>query len=369
MAPPKKGPFSGRRIVPVQSTTNYFDRFFVVTRKSESNETFQTVSPFLVQKAVTATVGEVTSIKKMRSGDLLVEVNSRKQAQQMQKLKALASISISVKPHNSLNMSKGVITCGELLNIPVDEIVHEMKSQGVVDVRRITIWRDGQRLETKHHILTFKTTNLPEFAYAGYIKLPVRPYIPNPLRCFQCQRFGHSKANCRGSLTCARCAEKGHDSQQCDSKEKCVNCNGDHPSYSRICQPLTTKTKTAEKITESDTEQSMNSIHETPAPPKPKRKSKSKSQTSLTLNLAKRGLSGKDIPLKLKKSTLKNSVALGLATQGVAHKDLTSIFGGISNNPDIKLHPSEDESELDMSFEDQATPANVSTHSPSKTDS
>ncbi|GFS63577.1 putative RNA-directed DNA polymerase from transposon X-element [Trichonephila clavipes] len=41
----------------------------------------------------------------------------------------------------------------------------------------------------------------------AYLHCPVRPYIPNPLRCFQCQRFGHSKTTCRGQPTCARCAE------------------------------------------------------------------------------------------------------------------------------------------------------------------
>ncbi|XP_055924575.1 uncharacterized protein LOC129956668 [Argiope bruennichi] len=167
----------------------------------------------------------------MRSGDLLVEVNSRKQAQQIQKLKALGNVPITVSPHQSLNTSKGVITCGELLNVPIDIIKSEMKPQGVIDVRCITIRRNGQLLETKHHILTFQTPKLPEFVYAGYIRRPVRQYIPNPLRCFQCQRFGH----CRGSLTCARCAEKGHDSQECFAQEKCVNCKGDHPSFSRSC--------------------------------------------------------------------------------------------------------------------------------------
>ncbi|KAF8784265.1 hypothetical protein HNY73_009969 [Argiope bruennichi] len=67
------------------------------------------------------------------------------------------------------------------------------------------------------------------------MNLAVRPFIPNLLRCFQCQRFGHSKTNYRGTLTCDRCAEKGHDSQQCTTPEKCVNCSSDHTSFSRLC--------------------------------------------------------------------------------------------------------------------------------------
>ncbi|GBL94242.1 hypothetical protein AVEN_16772-1 [Araneus ventricosus] len=56
------------------------------------------------------------------------------------------------------------------------------------------------------------------------ICVSVRPYISNPLRCFKCQRFGHSQTSCRGTLTCARCAEVGHESTVCTAKEKCVNC-------------------------------------------------------------------------------------------------------------------------------------------------
>ncbi|GFV89617.1 hypothetical protein TNCV_1575901 [Trichonephila clavipes] len=62
----------------------------------------------------------------------------------------------------------------------------------------------------------------------AYIRCPVRPYIPNPLRCFQCQRYGHSKNVCRGQPTCPRCGESGHDSADCKKKEQCLNCEANH---------------------------------------------------------------------------------------------------------------------------------------------
>ncbi|GBM71023.1 hypothetical protein AVEN_156295-1, partial [Araneus ventricosus] len=129
----------------------------------------------------------------------------------------------------------GVISCGELLHESVEKITEELSSQGVTHVRRITIRRDGQLLNTKHLILTFDSAKLPEHIKAGYMRLSVRPYIPNPLRCFKCQRFGHSKTSCRGTLTCARCAEVGHESNDCTRTEKCVNCKGEHTSFSRNC--------------------------------------------------------------------------------------------------------------------------------------
>ncbi|GFT26337.1 uncharacterized protein TNCV_263841 [Trichonephila clavipes] len=171
----------------------------------------------------------------MRSGDLFLEVASAKQSSALRTLRKMAHIDITVVPHNTLNYSRGVISAADLLNVSTEEIKENMVDQKVCEVRRITIRRDGQVLNTKHLILTFSTPELPQSVKAAYLHCPVRPYIPNPLRCFQCQRFGHSKTVCRGQPTCSRCAEVGHDSADCKAKERCVNCKGDHSSFSRSC--------------------------------------------------------------------------------------------------------------------------------------
>ncbi|GBM53606.1 hypothetical protein AVEN_105493-1 [Araneus ventricosus] len=129
----------------------------------------------------------------------------------MSKLKSLSTIPVTVNPHATLNSSKEVISCGELLKESGEKITEELKSQEVIHVRRITIRRVGQVLNTKRLILTFDSNKLPEHTKAGYMRLSVTTYIPNPLRCFKCQRFGHSKTSCRGTLTNARCAEVGHE--------------------------------------------------------------------------------------------------------------------------------------------------------------
>ncbi|GBN10831.1 hypothetical protein AVEN_132550-1 [Araneus ventricosus] len=98
------------------------------------------------------------------------------------------------------------------------------------------------------------------------MRLSVRAYIPNPLRCFKCQRFEHLKTSCRGTLTCFRCAEVGHENTDCTRTEKCVNCKGKHTSFSRNCfawkqekETISTKIKKqisyqkARKLTKSQT--------------------------------------------------------------------------------------------------------------------
>ena len=60
-------------------------------------------------------------------------------------------------------------------------------------------------------------------------------YVPNPLRCFNCQKFGHAQNNCKGQKVCARCASRGHDTTDCSSQLKCANCDGDHAAFSKDC--------------------------------------------------------------------------------------------------------------------------------------
>ncbi|GFV01765.1 putative RNA-directed DNA polymerase from transposon X-element [Trichonephila clavipes] len=170
----------------------------------------------------------------MRSGDLFLEVTSAKQSAALKTLRKMAHIDITVVPHRSLNYSRGVISAADLLTVSTEEIKENMLDQNVCDVRRITIRCDRQVLNTRHLILIFSTPEFPQSVKAAYLHCPVRPYIPNPLCCFQCQRFGHSKTVCRGQPTCSRCAEVGHDSADSKAKERCVNCKGGHSSFSRF---------------------------------------------------------------------------------------------------------------------------------------
>ncbi|GFV94164.1 RNA-directed DNA polymerase from mobile element jockey [Trichonephila clavipes] len=150
---------------------------------------------------------------------------------------------LTVSPHKSLNSSRGVISEPDLIFTPETEILEEFSGQGVIQVRRITIKKkkDAEIIPSKHLILTFNNPKLPTTIKAGYLNCKIRPYIPNPLRCFQCQRFGHSHTACRGQLTCSRCATVGHPSTDCTLEPKCVNCSQSHPSDSKLCSQWKTE--------------------------------------------------------------------------------------------------------------------------------
>ncbi|GFW08268.1 uncharacterized protein TNCV_1655831 [Trichonephila clavipes] len=179
--------------------------------------------------------GEPKSVKRLRSGDLLVETNSALQTKSFLLAKSFLNSPVTISPHKTFNSCRGIISETDLLGTPDGEILEGFSSQGVIQVRRITIKKDSTRIPTKHLILTFSSPILLTNIKAGYLNCRIRPYIPNPLRCFKCQRFGHSQTSCRGQLTCSRCVSVGHASTDCSPEPKCVNCLQPHPSDSKIC--------------------------------------------------------------------------------------------------------------------------------------
>ncbi|GFQ73961.1 uncharacterized protein TNCT_223301 [Trichonephila clavata] len=130
----------------------------------------------------------------------------------------------------------GVIYCPDLIPLPNSEIKEELASQGVEAVKRITSIKDGKTVTSPLFILTFSKHTLPESILIGYLNIKTRPYIPNPLRCFRCQSYGHGTASCRSVATCNKCSNTEHASEACTTeRRKCANCKGEHAAYSKIC--------------------------------------------------------------------------------------------------------------------------------------
>lgn len=71
---------------------------------------------------------------------------------------------------------------------------------------------------------------------AWYVKIIVRPYIPNLRRCFKCPKICHTSHTCWGKKTCSKCSSNDHTSENSTSSPLYTNCKGDHPVYSRSCQ-------------------------------------------------------------------------------------------------------------------------------------
>ncbi|CAG9760274.1 unnamed protein product [Ceutorhynchus assimilis] len=154
-------------------------RFLVIQRVDGLN--FDKISPFGINKAFNGLVGELKQIKKTKQG-LLVETVSAAQSGKLLTVNKLLDLPVSVLRHESLNVSKGVVYSRDLLCCSEQEILDELKSTGVIDVKRIKTKINGELQDTASHILTFNNSKLPKHIKAGYLNIPVRQYVPPPLR-------------------------------------------------------------------------------------------------------------------------------------------------------------------------------------------
>lgn len=208
-----------------------YKRYLMIKR---ANGDFQRESPFAIAKSIYEAVGRVKEVQKVR-GELLVEVYSAKQSTLLQQLKILSGSDIIVYPHHSLNFSRGVVFCRDLLNCTIEEIVSEMAPQQVVAAKRIKWRREGKLVDSPLLELTFDTPNLPGCVEIGiYQRVQVRPFVPAPMRCYRCQRYGHTASRCKRAQIC-HCGRPTHDGSRCVEPFKCVNCSGVHTARSQNC--------------------------------------------------------------------------------------------------------------------------------------
>ena len=198
--------------------------------------------------------GTVSRCDKLRDGGVEVEFIDERDAKKALSAtefvytvrdgqgKRLEKLPIAVSVHRTKNFSRGVIFCVDLEDVSDDEIADGLSDFGVVTARRIRSRKAGVSVPTHNIILTFNQIDLPREVCVGYIRVRVRPYIPNPMRCFRCLRFGHTRDHCRNRPTCGNCAASDHTGDDCTAEtKKCINCDASqtpHSAFDRSCPAL-----------------------------------------------------------------------------------------------------------------------------------
>ena len=168
-----------------------------------------------------------------------METTRKTQTENLKKLDLFFGVPVAVTEHKSLNTSKGIIRNPILKSETEENILEYLKPQGVTHVKRFTIRRNHEIVNTNTLLLTFNSIVTPKTLKIFYQIIPVELYVPNPLRCFNCQKFGHHESKCPADVSsvCERCGTGNHDhlTSQCQNQAKCVNCGENHMSRSSDC--------------------------------------------------------------------------------------------------------------------------------------
>ena len=92
-----------------------------------------------------------------------------------------------------------------------------------------SIKRDNKFIHTNTYIMTFELPVIPPKIKIRYTVKMVEQFIPNPLRCYKCQKYGHHQDKCNGKSVCGKCGQKdpNHSIEECKNTHRCINCGGD----------------------------------------------------------------------------------------------------------------------------------------------
>ena len=208
-------------------------RFLVVQSASEDLP-LQKLSLFAVQKGFQAIAGTPKNIERLRDGSFLVECGKTAQAQNLLRTNRFIDRPVKVSIHKILNSSRGVIRCRDLADMSEVEIRDELKDQGVVGVNQVTLKKEGKVIPTNTLFLTFGSPELPKEITVGYLKAQVALFVSNPMRCFNCNKFGHTSRRCKVAAMCTGCGKDKHEGQ-CEGPKLCSNCSGPHASSAKDC--------------------------------------------------------------------------------------------------------------------------------------
>ena len=147
-----------------------------------------TINPFAIARGLDDVTPGIMMAKPIRSGDLLVQVQSGHAAARLMACTSLAGREVEVVLADRLNTVEGVITCDALCGVTEDELLSELASQGVVGVCRLASRDPASPNPTLR--LAFNG-RLPTAIYCGYMAVEVSPWVTSRARCNRCWRWGH----------------------------------------------------------------------------------------------------------------------------------------------------------------------------------
>jgi len=208
------------------------ENFIVIIRFNDKDqESLKIINPFVLTKHLASKIGEIVYAKVLNDGNLLVKCANEGQFEKAIKVKEIGKLRvINTRRVGAGNGGgcKGVIT-GVPMNVGMEELKRHLKGGEIVMAQRLKTTREGVKKDSGTVLIEFEGDNMPKKVYLGYMSYPVRMYVPRPLRCFNCQRFGHIANNCREKKRCARCGGE-HDYGECGTgvQPKCCNCGGNH---------------------------------------------------------------------------------------------------------------------------------------------
>lgn len=157
--------------------------------------------------------------------------------------KILSSEIITSNGYKAFIPSVFANSIGVARDIPLSWTEEEIKEFGssnsrILKVERLNFW-DNEKQKSfpcKSIKITFRSYKLPAEIKIYNVLCKLSLFIPKPVLCKQCLRYGHTMKYCRNKKICQNCSSSDH-TENCESEPKCNICRveANHLTISTKC--------------------------------------------------------------------------------------------------------------------------------------
>ncbi len=179
---------------------------------------------------------------------------------------SLNGISVSVVRDEERSVVKGIIH-GVDIDLSDEDIMEGLNGSNSTKCVHVLRFKKGE--QTLHTVvISFAGNKLPDSVKFGFRSFRVNVFIPRPIRCYNCQRYGHVSSKCSSTRRCKKCGQD-HLSENCTNDSKCSNCGGNHEATSNQCSVLKeakeiVRVKTIQKLSYSEAVKKVKSYSDQP---------------------------------------------------------------------------------------------------------
>ena len=201
------------------------------------------INPRKARKEICDVIGGGFSIHQSRDSLRLV-CSRTEQKEKLMNIRTILEHEIIIsepfsltKARNRPNTNRGII-----FGVGDDISDEEMSEELGIKAERIIKKMAGKTIRTAQMILHFEG-DLPPYVRFEWKRYRVSTYIPEVIRCYKCQRFGHKAPSCQARRPKCTICSGPHEVQHCPMKSThreeqtavCPNCKGSHPASYHGC--------------------------------------------------------------------------------------------------------------------------------------
>ena len=206
--------------------------------KTETEITAAKLENILLTKCPTKEM----SFRSTGNKEWLVETTTKIQSETYQSLDNMNGIKVSVQRHDKLNSIEGTVILppnNDSDGLPEETLLLNSLKLRYPNVESLKVYEIPSKKQAGGKLriarIKFEGHVLPSNIKIEGQKRELLPYLPKPLQCRNCSKYGHTHSKCRNPSKCAFCGSEDHKTTWNCGTPKCINCKQNHHARSKTC--------------------------------------------------------------------------------------------------------------------------------------